>query len=109
MGQCVAKSPHKRVNKRVNECSAYLGLCRRAETALGLDKADDALEAFAFSEIGHHERPFAAHPPCVDVHFLNPGADRRREVDLVDDEPVRPGDTWATLAGGLVAGCAREP
>src|SRR5258708_39594799 len=103
MGQCVAKNPHKRVNKRVNECSAYLGLCRRAETALGLDKADDALKPLALPEIGHHERPLAAHPPCAVVYFIKRGADMRHEDDLIDDEQVRPVDAGAALGGERVA------
>src|SRR6266481_1222324 len=78
-------------------------LVRRAQTAFGLDKADNAVEALAFPEIGHHKRPFAAHPPGVGVHFLQRCADMRREVDLVDDEKVRSGDARATLRGNLVA------
>src|SRR5882757_176931 len=61
---------------------------RRAKTALGFDKADNTLQAFAFPQIGHDKGPFAAHPPGVDIHFLQGRADMRREIDLVDDQEV---------------------
>src|SRR5258708_39303474 len=71
----------------VNEVrSACFGPRRGAETSLGLDKADDAVEAFALHEIGHDKRPSAAHAPGVGFHFFQRCADMRREVDLVDDE-----------------------
>src|SRR5216684_1704536 len=83
--------------------SAHFSLRRRAETAFGLDKADNAVEAFAFPEIGHHKRPFAAHPPGVGVHFLQRCADMRREVALVAGEKVRSGDASPTFRWNLVA------
>src|SRR5580692_2528223 len=84
-----------RVNALMGSGSAGLGTRRRAETALGFDVSDNALEAFALPEIGHDERPLAAHPPCVGVHFLQRRADIGRKVDLVDDQQVGAGDAGA--------------
>src|SRR3981081_1928784 len=89
--------------KRQRIRSSHFSLRRRAETALGLDKAYNAVEAFALPEIGHDKRPFATHPPGVGVHFLQRCADMRREVNLVDDEKVRAGDGGATFRGNLGA------
>src|ERR1700712_5412055 len=61
------------------------GTQRRTETASGLDKTNNAVEAFTLPEIGHDEWPLAPHPPRIDIHFLQRCADMRREVDLVDD------------------------
>src|SRR4051812_15895501 len=69
----------------------------RAESTFSLDEADDAVEAFAVLEIGHDKGPFAAHPSRVGIHLFQRRADMRREVDLVDDEKVRPGDTGTSL------------
>src|SRR5882757_5101729 len=60
----------------VNETIRHApGLRRRPQPALGLDEADDALEAFALLQVGHDERPFAAHAPCVGIHLLQGRAD----------------------------------
>ncbi len=71
----------------VNEVrSACFGPRRGAETSLGLDKADDAVEAFALHEIGHDKRPSAAHAPGVGFHFFQRCADMRAkfpELDMV--------------------------
>src|ERR1700676_2083005 len=77
--------------KALTNSFSLLTLRRRAETSLGLDETDNAVQAFALPEIGHDERPFATHPSGVSVHFFQRCADMRREVDLVDDEKVRPG------------------
>src|SRR5260370_25082464 len=83
--------------------SAQLALARGgAETSLGLDKADDAVEPLALPEIGHGKRPFPAHAPGVGVHFFQRCADMGRNVDLVDDEKVRPGDAGTPLGVTLV-------
>src|SRR5258708_31328012 len=37
------------------------------QPALGLDEADDAIQAFVLLHVGHDERPGAAHPPGVGV------------------------------------------
>src|SRR6476619_4836507 len=60
-----------------------LGLCRRAQAALGLDEADDAIEPLALFQVGHHERPLAAHPFRIGLHLLQRRTDMRREIDLV--------------------------
>src|ERR1039458_275834 len=78
------------------------GSHRFAETTLGFDKADNALQTFALPEIGHHKWPFATHPSGVRVHFLQRCADIGRKVDLVDDEKVRPGDARTSLGRDLV-------
>src|SRR6266576_4392066 len=88
----------------LTKSSAQLGLRWRTETAFGLDKADDAIEAYALPQIGHDEWAFATHPSRVGIHFFQRCADMRREVDLVDNEKVRPGDAGAALRGDLVAG-----
>src|ERR1700738_1360106 len=48
---------------KVNARLAEPGPKRRTQTALGLDEADNAVEAFALPEIGHDEWPLAPHPP----------------------------------------------
>jgi len=53
-----------------------------ARPPLASMKTDDAIEAFAFLEIGHDKRPLAAHPSRVGVHLFQRCADMRREVDL---------------------------
>src|SRR5260370_27506698 len=83
--------------------SADLGLRRRAETAFRLDEADKAVETFALPQIGHDEGPFAAHPSRIGSHLFQRRADMRREVDLVDDEEIRPRDPGAALGRDLVA------
>ena len=40
------------------------------KTALGLDEADNAIQALAFFQIGHHKRPRTAHPPGIGIHLL---------------------------------------
>src|SRR5262249_47968745 len=45
-------------------------LTPRLESALGLDEADDTIEPLAFLQIGHNERPVAAHPSRIKVHLL---------------------------------------
>ena len=74
-----------------------LNLTRRPQAALGFDEADDAIEPVALFQIGHHERPLAAHPFRVGVHLLQRRADIGREVDLVDDQEIRPGDARSDL------------
>src|ERR1700694_712473 len=89
---------------RVNDLLAEPGPKRRTQTALGLDKTDNAVEAFALPEIGHDEWPLASHPPGIGIHFFQRGTDMGREVDLVDDEEIRSGDAGAAFRGNLVAG-----
>src|SRR6202790_1020090 len=84
--------------------SAELSSSPRAETALGLDKTDDTVETLALPEIGHDKWAFPAHPSRVGIHLVQRCADMRREVDLVDDEKIRPDDAGAALGGDLVAG-----
>src|SRR5258708_37775339 len=89
-------------------CSASLGM-RGLETALGLDEADDALEPLALLQVGHDERPLAAHPFRVGVHLLQGSADMRGEVDLVDHQKIGAGDAGTALGGELVAGRDVDP
>src|SRR3954471_13504658 len=77
---------------------------RRPQAALRRDEGDDPLEPFALLQVGHHEGPFAAHAPGVGLHLLERGAHMRRQVDLVDYQKVRAGDTWTALRRNLVAG-----
>src|SRR5437868_11142642 len=79
-----------------------LGLGGRAQAALGLDEADDAIEPLALLQIGHHERPLAPHPLRVGLHLLQRRTDMRREVDLVDHQQIRAGDARPALGGNLV-------
>src|SRR6202795_1213902 len=78
--------------------------CPRAETAFGLDKADNATQTLALLQIGHDEGPLAAHASCIGIHLFQRGADIRGEVDLVDDKEVRARDAGPALRGDLVAG-----
>src|SRR5438046_10745086 len=57
-----------------------LGLRGRAQAALGLDEADDAIEPLALLQVGHHERPLAPHPFRIKLHLLQRRPDRRPEV-----------------------------
>jgi hypothetical protein len=74
------------------------------EAAFGLDKGDDEVQAFAFFEIGHDERPCAAHPACVGVHFFQRSADMGRQIDLVDDKQIGSGDAGTALGRDFIAG-----
>src|SRR3954453_4695338 len=88
--------------------NAYVRWSRRSagpfQAAFGLDEADDAVEPLALLEVGHDERPLAAHAPGVRLHLFQGCADMGRQVDLVDDKEVGPGDAGAALRRDLVAG-----
>ena len=63
-------SPAASVNAVARALTLAFSLRQRPKTALGLDKADNALEAFALPQVRHYKWPFAAHPPGVGVHFF---------------------------------------
>jgi len=64
---------------------------------------DDLVHACAPGHLREDEGPVAAHPPGVAVHDGEVGADREREVGLVDDEEVGLRDAGPALARDLVA------
>ena len=69
-----------------------------------LNEGRDLIDAFAFAQIGEHERPLPPHPLGVALHHFERGADVGREVDLVDDEEIGAGDAGAALPRDLLAG-----
>src|SRR5579859_3344492 len=75
-----------------------------SHTAFSYNELNDGLQAFAAPEIGHYERPLAAHPFRVGLHLRQRRADVRREIDLVDHQKVGSRDAGAALRRNLVAG-----
>src|SRR3954453_18413126 len=65
----------KRRPDRSVKCGSTRSRSGRAEPPLGLDEADDAAQSVALFQVGHDERPLAAHPPRVGIHLFQRRAD----------------------------------
>src|SRR5690606_18950594 len=68
-----------------------------------LVEGSDAVRADAAADICKDVGPFAAHALRVGFHHTEIGTDERREIDLVDDKEIGPGNARAALARDLLA------
>src|SRR5262249_20136099 len=94
----------------VGVCAAAVRSLRSAsltawarQPALLEDEARDLLDAGPSLQIREYERAFGPHALGIRRHDGEVRADQRRQVDLVDDEQVRAGDSWSALARYLFA------
>src|SRR6187401_1721874 len=104
MTRSAAAASVRAVRKLSIILATSLPVRRRGDSALLLDKTDDAVNTFALAQIGHDEGPRAAHALGVDFHLLQRGADMRRKIGLVDNEEVGTGDAGPALRWNFVAG-----
>src|SRR5262245_29276454 len=62
------------------------------------------IQTNALFEVGENKRPVGANLPGVSLHHFERGADKRGEVNLVDQQQIRTQNAGAALARHLVAG-----
>ena len=66
-------------------------------------KPTDVINTAEAEEVGEHKGALATHLLCIAFHDAKVRHDMRREISLVDDKKIRPGDGWPTFAGNFLA------
>jgi len=70
-----------------------------------LDPNHDLVKPLPCLEIRKEVRPVAPHSLAVPIHHGQIGSDMRSEIDFVDYQEIRSGNSRSTFAWDLIAGC----